>query len=68
MFDIFKKKSTSEKTAAENREFEINLIGSVLAYEVARADGAVSQDELRNLVKEIDNISINLKKKFKGNI
>jgi len=52
MFDIFKKKSTSEKTAAENREFEINLIGSVLAYEVARADGAVSQDELRNLVKD----------------
>jgi len=65
MFDIFKKKSTSEKTAAENREFEINLIGSVLAYEVARADGAVSQDELRNLVKEIDNISINLKKNSK---
>ena len=56
MFNIFKKKSTSEKTVANNRRFEINLIGSVLAYEVARSDGAVSEDELNNLVKEIDNL------------
>ena len=62
MFNIFKKKSTSEKTVATNREFEINLIGSVLAYEVARSDGAVSEDELRSLIEEIDNISINFKK------
>jgi uncharacterized tellurite resistance protein B-like protein len=65
MFNIFKKKSIIEKTADDNREFEINLIGSVLAYEVARSDGAVSEDELRNLIKEIDNISINLKKNSK---
>jgi len=62
MFNIFKKKSTSEKTVNKNRRFEINLIGSVLAYEVARSDGAVSEDELKNLIKEIDNISINFKK------
>jgi len=62
MFNIFKKKSTSEKTVNKNRGFEINLIGSVLAYEVARSDGAVSEDELKNLIKEIDNISINFKK------
>ena len=65
MFNIFKKKSTSEKTVAKNRRFEINLIGSVLAYEVARSDGAVSEDELNNLVKEIDKISINTKKNSK---
>ena len=65
MFNIFKKKSTSEKTVAKNRRFEINLIGSVLAYEVARSDGAVSEDELNNLVKEIDNISINVNKNSK---
>ena len=53
------------KIVDKNREFEINLIGSVLAYEVARSDGAVSEDELRNLMKEIDNISINLKKNSK---
>jgi uncharacterized tellurite resistance protein B-like protein len=65
MFNIFKKKSTSEKTVAKNRRFEINLIGSVLAYEVARSDGAVSEDELKNLVKEIDKISININKNSK---
>jgi uncharacterized tellurite resistance protein B-like protein len=65
MFNIFKKKSTSEKTVTQSREFEINLIGSVLAYEVARSDGAVSEDELRNLVEEIDKISMNLKKNSK---
>ena len=65
MFNIFKKKSTIEKTVDDNREFEINLIGSVLAYEVARSDGAVSEDELRSLIEEIDNISINLKKNSK---
>ena len=65
MFNIFKKKSTSEKAVAKNRRFEINLIGSVLAYEVARSDGAVSEDELNNLVKEIDNISINVNKNSK---
>lgn len=65
MFNIFKKKSASEKIVNKDREFEINLIGSVLAYEVARSDGAVSEDELRNLIKEIDNISINFKKNSK---
>ena len=65
MFNIFKKKSTSEKTVAQSREFEINLIGSVLAYEVARSDGAVSEDELRKLVEEIDKICMNLKKNSK---
>jgi uncharacterized tellurite resistance protein B-like protein len=65
MFNIFKKKSTSEKAVTQSREFEINLIGSVLAYEVARSDGAVSEDELRNLVEEIDKISMNLKKNSK---
>jgi len=65
MFNIFKKKSMGVKIVDKNREFEINLIGSVLAYEVARSDGAVSEDELRNLMKEIDNISINLKKNSK---
>ena len=65
MFNIFKKKSTSEKTVAKNRRFEINLIGSVLAYEVARSDGAVSEDGLNNLVKEIDKISINVNKNSK---
>ena len=68
MFNIFKKKSVSEKIDTKERGFEINLIGSVLAYEVARSDGAVSEDELSNLIREIDKISINVKKKFKGNI
>ena len=65
MFNIFKKKSVSEKIDTKERGFEINLIGSVLAYEVARSDGAVSEDELSNLIREIDKISINVKKNSK---
>ena len=65
MFNIFKKKIISEKIDTKERRFEINLIGSVLAYEVARSDGAVSEDELSNLIREIDKISINVKKNSK---
>tara|TARA_B110000444_G_scaffold261135_1_gene311306 strand:- start:1468 stop:1896 length:429 start_codon:yes stop_codon:yes gene_type:complete len=54
MFSIFKKKERLE----ENKEsFEIELTGSVLAYEIARSDGDISYDEEILLLNEIKKIS-----------
>jgi len=38
-------------------EFEVELIGSVLAYEIARSDGEISDDEETLLLNEIKKIS-----------
>ena len=54
MFSIFKKKEKLE----ENKEsFEIELTGSVLAYEIARSDGDISYEEEILLLNEIKKIS-----------
>jgi uncharacterized tellurite resistance protein B-like protein len=57
MFSIFKKKDKKEETDAIKNSFEIDLIACVLAYEVARADGNISGDELNSLLKEIEKIT-----------
>ena len=65
MFKIFKKKYNKvegEEDDSKNHGFEINLIGSVLAYEVARADGAISKEELDGLLNQIDKISLDVEK------
>lgn len=61
MLNIFKK----NKTSTENQkkpEFEIELIGAVLAYEIARSDGDISDLELSYLMEEIKKISLKVKK------
>ena len=61
MFNIFKKvKKTTEKD--KKVSFEIELTACVLAYEVARSDGDISQDELRVLLIEIKKITANVGK------
>ena len=61
MFNIFKKvKKTTEKD--KKVSFEIELTACVLAYEVARSDGDISQDELRVLLDEIKKITANVGK------
>jgi uncharacterized tellurite resistance protein B-like protein len=65
MFAIFKKKNKRkgvEENNSYNHGFEINLIGSVLAYEVARADGAISNEELNGLLDQIEKISLKVEK------
>ena len=55
MFNFFKKeKKVSEK---EKPNFEIELTASVLAYELARSDGGITEDELRVLMSEIQKIA-----------
>ena len=56
MLNIFKKKKVTQDTQ-KNPEFEIELIGAVLAYEVARSDGDISDLELNLLIEEIKKIS-----------
>jgi uncharacterized tellurite resistance protein B-like protein len=57
MFNIFKKKNKKEELDTNKHGFEIDLIACVLAYEVARADGSISNDELDSLLKEIEKIA-----------
>jgi uncharacterized tellurite resistance protein B-like protein len=56
MLGIFKKKKTATKDSVSS-EFEIELVGAVLAYEIARSDGEISKPELDILFSEIKKIS-----------
>ena len=55
MFNLFKKNSQEENIQKEN--FEIELTALVLAYEIARSDGDISDPELQVLLQEIRKIS-----------
>ena len=61
MFKFFKK-NDSTKIEQKKNAFEIDLISSVLAYEVARSDGDIDQVELSRLLEEIKKISIRVGK------
>jgi len=61
MLNIFKKKKVSQDTQ-KNPEFEIELIGAVLAYEIARSDGDISDSELSLLIEETKKIALEVNK------
>ena len=61
MFNFFKKKTQSVKKTKIN--FEIELTASILAYEIARSDGDISESELFLLHEEIKKISAKVGKK-----
>ena len=61
MLNIFKKNKVS-KDIQKKPQFEIELIGAVLAYEIARSDGDISDSELNILIEEIKKISIEVNK------
>ena len=54
MFSIFKKKVQPEENI---NNFEIELTAAVLAYEIARSDGEITNDEEILLLDEIKKIS-----------
>mgnify|MGYP001304854013 FL=1 len=56
MFNFFKKNS-SRQVAEEQPSFEIELTAAVLAYEIARSDGDIEDQELVLLMEEIKTIS-----------
>jgi uncharacterized tellurite resistance protein B-like protein len=55
MFNFFKK----DKKEVDNNipSFELELTAAVLAYEIARSDGNISDDELLVLIEEIEKIA-----------
>ena len=55
MFSFFKKNESDAEV--KNQPFEIELTAAVLAYEIARSDGHVSDDELSVLMEEIEIIA-----------
>ena len=55
MLNLFKKKIPEKELTIPL--FEVELIGSVLAYEIARSDGEISDDEATLLLGEIKKIS-----------
>ncbi len=63
MFNFFKKKTKPVEEAKKN--FDIELTASILAYEVARSDGDISESELSLLYNEIKKISAKVGKKEK---
>ena len=60
MLNLFKKKIPEEELTIPI--FEVELIGSVLAYEIARSDGEISDDEAALLLGEIKKISVKVGK------
>ena len=61
MFNFFKKKTKAVENKINN--FEVELTASILAYEIARSDGDVSESELSILHHEIKKISAKVGKK-----
>ena len=55
MFNFFKKDKSIENESPAS--FELELTASVLAYEIARSDGEVSESELDILLSEIKKIA-----------
>ncbi|MDB9898672.1 TerB family tellurite resistance protein [Gammaproteobacteria bacterium] len=62
MFSYFKSKNKKEEADINKHNFEIDLVACVLAYEVARSDGSISDDELNSLLKEIEKVTENVDK------
>ena len=55
MFNFFKKKKSTPKEIKIN--FDIELTASILAYEIARSDGDIDDNELSVLMEEIEKSS-----------
>ena len=60
MFSFFKK--DKKEVDKEEVGFEVELTATVLAYEIARSDGDITDDELSVLMEEIEKIAIKVGK------
>ena len=61
MFNFFKKNKIINETDSAPM-FEIELTAAVLAYEIARADGEIDENELSLLMSEIEKIALKVGK------
>ena len=56
MFSFFKRKKENQLDISKS-DFEIELTAAVLAYEIARSDGDISNSELSVIMEEIEKIA-----------
>ena len=61
MFNFFKKNKTINDVDS-TPVFEIELTAAVLAYEIARSDGEIDENELSLLMSEIEKITLKVGK------
>ena len=61
MFRFLKKKNI-DQVDSKSTDFEDELIAAVLAYEIARSDGEISEDELGVLMEQIKEIAVRVGK------
>ena len=66
MFNFFKKKT--QPVEKIKNTFDVELTASILAYEVARSDGDISESELALLYDEIGKICIKVGKREEKNL
>ena len=57
MLNFFKKDNPVKENSNVTVNFEIELTASVLAYEIARSDGEITDEELAVLMNEIEKIA-----------
>lgn len=62
MFNFFRKKNNYPTKDKSNLSFEIELTAAILAYEIARSDGEIDNDELNVLMEEIKIVSKKVKR------
>jgi len=60
MFNFFKKKEKSVQKIEKN--LDIKLTASLLAYEIARSDGDIADSELSVILEELKKVSIKVQK------
>ena len=57
MFNFFKNKKKESSIKEKKVDFDLELTASILAYEIARSDGNISDTEMSHLSNEIKKIS-----------
>ena len=62
MLNIFKKKKSAAIESNQSSGFEIELTAAVLAYEIARSDGEIDENELSLLMSEIEKLTLKVGK------
>ena len=62
MFNFFKKNKNKEQIKNQTLSFEIELTAAVLAYEIARSDGEITENELNVMMEEIEKIAKKVEK------
>ena len=62
MFNFFRKKNNYPTKDKSDLSFEIELTAAILAYEIARSDGEIDNDELNVLMEEIKIVSKKVKR------